>query len=518
MKSLLLRNDESTNSSLDFSKGITFKNPFVKISVIGAGIGGLASACLLATKGHQVMVFEKNSRVGGKMNIVEEEGFRFDTGPSLLTMPHLLEKLFSECGENLSDHLNLLPLSPICRYNYQDGTVFNCFEDRFNTQQEINEIAPEDSESYSKFLDYAEAIYNKTAEAFIYNPLYDFSDLKNLDLFSFFGIDAFSKVNERVDSYFKSEYLRKFFKRFTTYNGSSPYLAPATLNVIPHVELNQGGFYVDGGMYKIAETLFWLAGNLGVEFTFNAEVSMIEESKNRVKAIKVENTIFESDLIIANSDATETMLNLLPEHSILEKKKTKVRAIEPSCSGFVLLLGLDKKYNELVHHNIFFSDDYEHEFEQIFTEKVMPDDPTIYIANTSFSNPSHAPKDGSNLFILVNSPYLSENYDWNTKEENYTTKVIAKLERRGLKDLSKHIQFKDTITPKGFYEKYLSNKGSIYGTSSNKRYAAFVRPRNKSREVKGLYFVGGSTHPGGGIPLVIQSAFNAVELIERYEG
>ncbi len=490
----------------------------MKISVIGAGIGGLASACLLASKGHEITVFEKNSRAGGKMNIVDSEGFRFDTGPSLLTMPHLLEKLFNECGHKLEDHLKLLPLSPICRYNYQDETVFDCFDDRIKTQSEIDEIAPEDSEAYSKFLDYAESIYNKTAGAFIYNPLYDFSDFKSLDLFSFFGIDAFSKVSEKVDKYFKSEYLRNFFKRFTTYNGSSPYLAPATLNVIPHVELNQGGFYVDGGMYKIAETLFWLADSLGVEFVFGAEASEINVSEGTTKGIIVDDTFIESDLVVANSDATETIVNLLSNSSIPKKKKQKAAAIEPSCSGFVMLLGVNKVYDQLVHHNIFFTKNYEHEFRQIFEEKVMPDDPTIYIANTSFSNPSHAPENGSNLFVLVNAPYLSESYDWDNKADSYGMKVILEIEERGLNELSKHIRFKEIITPKDFYTKYLSNKGSIYGTSSNNKFAAFVRPRNKSREIKGLYFVGGSTHPGGGIPLVIQSAFNSVELIERYTG
>ncbi|MFV1885050.1 MAG: phytoene desaturase family protein [Balneola sp.] len=490
----------------------------MKISIIGAGIGGLTSACLLAAKGHKVTVFEKNKRVGGKMNLVEAEGFRFDTGPSLLTMPHLLEKLFNECGQKLEDHLKLVPLSPICRYNYPDGTVFDCFDDRLKTQAEIDKIAPEDSEAYSRFLDYAESIYTKTADAFIYNPLFDFSDFRNLDLFSFFGIDAFSKVSDKVDEYFKSDYLRKFFKRFTTYNGSSPYLAPATLNVIPHVELNQGGFYVDGGMYKIAETLFWLAGSLGVEFVFDAEVSEINITNEKTDGIRVNGEFLKSDLVVGNSDATETIVNLLPEKSIPKKRKEKIAAIEPSCSGFVLLLGIDTKYEHLVHHNIFFSENYQDEFRHIFEEKVMPDDPTIYVANTSFSNPSHAPEGSSNLFILVNAPYLSENYDWEKESALYQEKVVRNLEERGLSDLSKHIVFQAAITPMDFYTKYFSNKGSIYGTSSNNKFAAFIRPRNKSREIDGLYFVGGSTHPGGGIPLVVQSAFNAVELIERYSG
>jgi phytoene desaturase len=221
--------------------------------------------------------------------------------------------------------------------------------------------------------------------------------------------------------------------------------------------------------------------------------------------------------VISNSDATETTLRLLPDAVIPPRKRKKAANIEPSCSGFVLLLGIDTKYEQLVHHNIFFSDNYEREFEQLFEKKIMPDDPTIYVANTSFSDPDHAPKNGSNLFILVNAPYLSKHYDWEVSEQLYGDKIIRELEKKGLRGLSKHIKFRKSITPVEFYQKYRSNKGSIYGTSSNSMFSAFLRPRNKSREVEKLYYVGGSTHPGGGIPLVIQSAFNAVELIGRYE-
>lgn len=489
----------------------------MNISVIGAGIGGLSVACLMAARGNKVTVFEKNDSVGGKMNLIESGNYRFDTGPSLLTMPYILERLFEECGYDLYDHLALLPLSPICRYNYQDGTTFDCYDERKKTTDEIKKIAPQDAAAYSEFLDYAEDLYSKTADAFIYNPLYSWSDLKNIDLLSFFGIDAFATVNKRVDSYFDSPYLRQFFKRFTTYNGSSPYQAPATLNVIPHVELNQGGYYVDGGIYKIAEALFKMAESLGVSFEFNAEVKKINVTNGRAHGIETDDSEFKSELIIANSDATETITTLLDDNSVSKRRKKKATAIEPSCSGFVLLLGIDKKYDELVHHNIFFSKDYRYEFKQIFDEKVMPDDPTIYLANTSFTNQGHAPENGSNLFVLVNAPYLSEEYDWTSRAKAYGDKVISLLEQRGLGDLGSHVKFRHHITPKDFYSKYLSNKGSIYGTSSNDKFSAFVRPRNKSREVDGLYFVGGSTHPGGGIPLVVQSALNASKLIEKYE-
>ncbi len=490
----------------------------MNISIIGAGIGGLSSACLLAAKGHRVTVFEKNDNVGGKMNQIIAAGFRFDTGPSLLTMPFVLEKLFEECGASLSDYIELVPLNPISKYFYADGTQFSNFNNQVATLEQIRTFAPEDETAYLEFLEYSASLYNKTAQAFIFNPLFGFKDLKELDHLSFFGIDAFTTVSERVNSRFKSTYLRQFFKRFTTYNGSSPYIAPATLNVIPHVEINQEGFYVKGGLYKVAEALLKLAEELGVSFNFNAEIERILINHKAAEGIQLSNgKKFKADLIISNSDATETTVSLLPDAAITPRKKKKAANIEPSCSGFVLLLGIDAKYEQLAHHNIFFSDDYEREFKQIFEEKFMPDDPTIYIANTSYSDPNHAPENGSNLFILVNAPYLSEKYDWKVSKQFYGDKVIGELEKRGLKDLSSHIKYRKSITPVEFQENYNSNKGSIYGTSSNSMFSAFLRPRNKSREIEKLYFVGGSTHPGGGIPLVIQSAFNAVELIGRYE-
>ena len=489
----------------------------MKVSIIGAGIGGLTTAALMAAKGHEVTVFEKNERVGGKMNQVTESGFTFDTGPSLLTLPHLLEQVFEVCGADINDYIQLKKLTPICRYWYPDGTRFDSYDDLPITLEEIRKIAPEDEEAYLSFLAYSKNLYDKTADAFIYNPLYDLKDLKELDLISFFGIDAFSTVHKRIDQFFKSDYLRQFFKRFTTYNGSSPYQAPATLNVIPHVELTLGGYYVDGGMYTIARSLFTLAKKLGAQFHFNKKIDRIHVEKGKARSVISGNATYQSDIVVANSDATETIVSMMEPGKVSTAKKRKTAAIEPSCSGFVLLLGLDTSYSELKHHNIFFSNDYRLEFRQIFDEKTMPEDPTIYIANTSFSNTEHAPEGGSNLFILINAPYLSEQVNWDTEKDVYRKKIIRLLEEKGLSGLSSHIKFQRVITPRDFYELYASNKGSIYGTSSNDKFSAFVRPRNKSRQFDNLYFVGGSTHPGGGIPLVIQSAFNAVKLIDRYE-
>lgn len=484
--------------------------------VIGAGLAGLASACLLARRGFEVTVVEKNRTPGGKMQELQLYGYRFDTGPSLFTMPFILERLFKECGARLEDYLDLAEPDPVCRYFYRDGTVFNNYAERDRSMQEIREFAPEDEIAYSRFLDYSEELYQKTADAFLFNTLFQLKDLRNVKFTDFLKIDAFSTVSEKVDDYFKSSYMRMFFKRFTTYNGSSPFQAPATLNVIPHVELNMGGYYVKGGMYRIAESLYELAQKLGATFRFESQVKQIKVQSGKASGVELANgELLSADLVFANSDATETLLNLLPEGAVPNWRKKKQKSLEPSCSGFVLMLGCSRKWNNIAHHNIFFSHNYEEEFQQIFDQKKLPDDPTVYVANTSHTDPRHAPEGGSNLFILVNAPYIAEGQDWTTLRKTYSDGLIEKLQQRGLNGLRESIRCSEMLTPPDFYRLYQSNRGSIYGTSSNSRFAAFLRPRNRLRTIKNLYLVGGSTHPGGGIPLVIQSAFHAVTLLDQ---
>jgi len=486
----------------------------MEIGIIGAGIGGLATSALLASSGHEVTVFEQNSQCGGKMNEITLGDFRFDTGPSLLTIPFLLDKIFAACGQSIDDYLALQPLSPLCRYFYQDGVRFDCFSDLTKMLSEIQSFAPEDREAYVQFLGHSAELYEKTAPAFLFNTLDSLSQLKQIPLSDFLKINPFRTVNQVVDRYFESPYLRQFFKRFVTYNGSSPWQAPATLNVIPYVELCLGGYYVKGGIYQIAKALKKLGDQLGVQYYFNTGIQKIDVQNGKCRGLKTvsgEKYIF--DCIVSNSDATHTYLNLIAENDLPRSVQKKHETIEPSCSGFVLLLGIDRQYEQLAHHNVFFSEDYRAEFKAIFKEKKMPDDPTIYVANTSHSDKGHAPDGGSNLFILVNAPYLSASQNWSEEKQEWADRIIDMLEHRGFAHLNEHIIEKEIITPLAFKRQYSANRGSIYGTSSNSVWSAFRRPKNRSPYLKNLYLAGGSTHPGGGIPLVLLSAMNVYSLI-----
>ncbi|MET0752222.1 MAG: phytoene desaturase family protein [Pyrinomonadaceae bacterium] len=484
-----------------------------KIIVIGAGIGGLSAAIRLARSGFSVQVLEKNESVGGKVNFVEADGYKFDTGASLLTMPHILEDLFKFAGRELKDYLDIVPLEPICRYFWTDGTIFDASQDLEKTGSEITRISRQDAANFRKYLADSRRKYEVAEKTFLAHSLNDLPRLlRPKYLKDLFAISTLKTLDEHNKKYFSSAKLRQLFNRFATYNGSSPFQIPATFALIPFVEFGLGAWYARGGMYEIPKALERLAGELKVEFCFDAEIEKILVEQGKAVGVKLKSgKELRSDFVVSNADAVETYRNLLP----VENKKIESR--EPSCSGFVLLLGVKKRFSLLAHHNIFFSDDYKAEFDAIFKEKRPAANPTIYVCAASKTDATQAPEGHENLFVLINAPYTSDKTDWEKEKQSYRDLIIKKLENAGLEDLENSVDFEQIITPADFEKKYRANRGSIYGVSSNGIFSAFLRVPNKAKDVENLYFTGGATHPGGGIPLVLLSGKMAAELITNHE-
>ena len=488
-----------------------------KIIIIGAGLGGLSAACRLAKDGFDVTILEKNETVGGKVNFIENGGYKFDTGASLLTMKHVFEDLFNFCEKNIEDYLEIKPLEPICRYFWSDETKFDAFQNVEKTENEIKKIAPEDVENFRKYLADSKQKYEIAERTFLSKSLNELPALitpKNLpDLLKISTMKTLAKHNK---SFFKSEKLQQLFNRFATYNGSSPYKIPATFALIPFVEFGLGAWYVGGGIYQIPKALEKLAKELGADFRYNSEVEKILIENGKTVGVKLKSgENLTSDFVITNADAIETYRNLIDGKNRRIYAEKKLKKIEPSCSGFVLLLGTNKKFDSLAHHNIFFSDNYKAEFNAIFEQKRPAENPTIYICATSKSDETQAPENCENLFVLVNAPYTNPNVNWENEKKSYRNSIIKKLESFGLNDLENSIEFEQIITPEDFEEKYRANKGSIYGVSSNGIFSAFMRVPNRAKDIENLYFVGGTTHPGGGMPLVLLSGKMAADLISR---
>jgi phytoene desaturase len=490
-----------------------------KVAVIGGGLGSLSGAIHLARMGFGVQLFEQNDRLGGKVNELVMDGYRFDTGPTLLTMDFVIDDLFRLAGFERSEFLEFVPVDPICRYFFPDGSIMDASADMDRMTAAVESLSSGQGDAYGKFLEYCKQIYDFTADIFLFTPIHeirkmlgrgDLSTLLNLR-----KMDPFRTMHQGICRFFSDRRLIQLFDRYATYTGSNPYKAPATLNIISYVEHGLGGYYIKGGMYRLVEALEKVADRLGVEINTSAKVEKILWESGKVKGIGVKGEKISTDYVLCGTDVVIAYNSLIDG---LNRRRGKLNQLEPSLSGMVFLWGVKKIHPDLAQHNIVFSSDYEREFEQIFGELRAPDDPTAYISISSKTDPEHAPSNSENWFVLLNMPHLPDKdhiIDWVTQTERMRETVFSKLRKIGI-DISRHIETEMIYTPEDLLSLYSSNRGSIYGISSNSKTTAFKRHANRSRDIEGLYFAGGSVHPGGGIPLTILSGKMAAELISEH--
>lgn len=487
-----------------------------RIAIIGAGLGGLSAAVRLANSGFEVDVFEQNDDAGGKAGSLVFDGFRFDTGPSLLTMPNVLKELFSECGENLSDYINLKKLDIICKYFYTDGTIINAYSDLNQFGKEIEKSTHDKQKNLKNYLSYCKTIYDLTAELFLYNSPQKastyFSKKAFTALFQIKSIDPFRTVHQANSFFFRDKKMVQLFDRYATYNGSNPYAAPATLNIIPHVEYSLGSYIPQDGIFSISKSLKQLAENKGVNIYFNSKVEKIEVKNKSVKGVVVGGKLQPYDVVISNSDIINTYKTLVDVDS--SKIINKLGRHDLSTSALVFYWGLKGKHEKLEIHNILFSEDYKMEFDDLFTNRVIHNDPTIYIYISSKYKPTDAPKDCENWFVMINTP-PNINQNWDEEVKRFRKIIIEKIKKVLSVDIEGNIIAEQILTPVDLENRTGSYRGSIYGISSNDRFAAFLRHPNFSKVISGLYFCGGSVHPGGGIPLVILSGKIAADMIKK---
>ena len=478
-----------------------------KAIIIGAGIAGIATAIRLAIKGYDVEIFEANTYAGGKLAEISGNGFRFDAGPSLLTMPQYIDELFSLAGKEPADYFRYQRLDVICNYFYEDGTHLTAYADENKLISELVSKTTESTKFITNHILYSKKLYKLTHHVFLERSLSRLGNFFKWDafktLFRLSEVDTIRNMHQANKSFFKDERLVQFFDRYATYNGSNPYQAPATLNVIPHLEQHFGAYFPEGGMYSIVTSLVMLAEESGVKFHYNTPVDEIVMEKSKAKGIRIKNDLHQADLVISNADLWPTYKKLLKNHPQLHPQKNLQQ--ERSSSALIFYWGINKQFTQLDLHNIFFSADYKAEFDQLWQQKTIYADPTVYINISSKQQPSDAPAGCENWFVMINVP-ANDGQNWNELITLTRQNIITKLSRLLGEPIEPLIVYESVLDPRGIETKTSSYQGSIYGTSSNSRYAAFLRHANRSSKIKNLYFCGGSVHPGGGIPLCLLSA------------
>lgn len=480
--------------------------------VIGSGAGGLATAIRLSALGLKVSVFEKNGVPGGKIAQIRDKGYRFDTGPSLFTLPQLVDELTPDSASSLEYR----KLDTISRYFFHDHNVFTAPADPELFASEIARVAGEKKENVTRYLSETADLYNLSSPIFLFSAFHRLSklfDKNNLGVLTgMLRFNPFRSMHNHNLKAFESDKTIQLFDRYATYNGSDPYRAPATLNMIAHLEHNLGAYFPVGGIIRIVEHLHQIAVNAGVTFYFNQEVEEILMDKQRAAGVRVKEKRYPADLVISAGDIFRTWSTLLPKN----KAPRSVRKPDLSTSAMIFYLGIKRSFEKLDLHNIFFSGNYPEEFRSLSPKgKYTPyKDPTVYVYNSSLLNPDDAPPGASNLFVMINVSY-NHGENWNELAQEAKNHIFRKLQGHGI-DLSSGIEFERVATPESIEEMTLSTAGALYGNSSNSPTSAFNRHPNFSTKIKNLFFVGGSVHPGGGIPLCLASAKIVEEEVKSY--
>jgi phytoene desaturase len=493
---------------------LTYKCVKKKAIIIGAGIAGIGSAIRLANLGYEVSVYEKNTYLGGKLSEFEVNGYRFDAGPSLFTLPEQVEELFLISGKKVKDYFTYSRLPKITHYFFENGKKLHAYSSPEKFAQEAENQVREPKENILNYLKKSKLVYEMTENVFLKKSLHQLSTYLSVDtlraILKLHHLDNFRSLHKAHEKEFQTPEIRQLFDRYATYNGSNPFLAPATLKVIPHLEFGLGAYFPKKGMFDITQSLVNLAKDLGVRFHLEADVQEILLKDNKVVGIKLGEETIESYLVVSNMDIVGTYRKLLPSITPPEKLLTQTK----SSSAIIFYWGIKHLFPELDLHNIFFSKDYKEEFSAMFERNTIAEDLTVYVNISSKYLPTDAPKGCENWFVMVNAP-CNTGQDWDSLISKARKIIMNKLSKLLKIELENLIEVEKILEPRLIESKTSSSQGALYGNSSNNPYSAFLRHPNFSSNIKNLYFCGGSVHPGGGIPLSLLSAKIVGELVKK---
>ena len=500
----------------------------MRVGVIGSGLAGLAAACTLAARGHEVEVFEKNSWLGGKAAQLKEQGFQFDMGPTILIQPSVLRKIFAEAGKKLEDYVEMVRLDPQWRCFFEDGATIDLRDDEGLMSEDLEGRFPGMGKKYKELMALSRELHTISDKFFFWKSVGSIRD--TLDVGGAFDLKVLRDVLKMRMGKTVAGTIREFIPDLNTaqmldhmvqYVGSNPDASPAILTAIGSMQMEEGIWYPMGGTRAVPEAMVKLATELGVVFHPNADVAKILTSTEPgtkheavVGLMMTDGTQYHFDAVVSNEDAVRTHRELLHKTHAAKEFEDK-RTYEPACSGVVLYLGLKKRYEHLAHHDFVFSRDPEEEFHAIYDLGEPAPDPTCYLACTSFSDPKTAPEGGEAMYVLVHTPYLRPHHDWTKMFPAYRQVILDKLKRTaGCEDIEERIVFEHHLTPQDIHDRYRVLNGAIYGISSHGRFMGAFKPANRSKELDGLYLAGGAAHPGPGMPMVMMSGWIAADSLD----
>jgi phytoene desaturase len=499
-----------------------------KIGIIGGGLGGLAAACTLAARGHEVVLFEANDWIGGKAAVLHDQGFRFDMGPTILTLPSVLRRIFAEAGRTLEDELKMVRLDPQWRSFFDDGSRLDLCEDGAQMAKNIIEFSGDrrSAKGYEKFLKFSEDLHEISKKYFFYKPIGGMGDMFDwkgmVDISSLrdvFRMRLGRTVSETLRSFVPEPRVSQMLDHLTQYVGSAPDASPAVLCGIAHMQTDEGIWYPMGGTRAVPEALGKLAQDLGVEIRTKTEIKRITTNEGAVSGVVTSSgESIRLAAVVSNMDSARTHRELLDDSRAATRFERR-RKYEPACSGVVLYLGLNKRYEHLAHHNFVFSRDPHEEFEAIYRDGEPAPDPTAYVCAPATTEPGVAPDGGEALYVLVHTPYMRSHHDWKQMLPAYRAKIIDKLKKAaGLTDIEERIVVEHALTPQGIHDRYRVLNGAIYGLASHGRFLGAFKPSNRSKDIRGLYLAGGAAHPGPGMPMVMMSGWIAADAADADAG
>jgi len=482
--------------------------------VIGGGLAGLSAAIRLQYEGFQTTILEKNNQVGGKLHEVKLGTHQFDFGPNTITMPHVFQSVISDVGENPDDYFQFVRLEDHTKNVFADGTHLYLSSNHEKMIDELSRLDPQSALRYPDYLREIKKLYLLANQHFFHRTFSSWKDYLSIPLArSMLSARPLENMDHFHRRFFKDERIIRAFNRYATYIGSSPYTAPATFGLIGHLEMSDGVYFTKGGNSQIAHGFLKVAKKLGVTILCNEEVVKGHTVNGQLVSVETaSDERYHADVFVLNGDLLTQYPRLINEGDRPNFTDKKVQSFEPSISAFVILAATSKLF-DLHHHHVYFGDEVKEEFQDIFHKGMYGTDPTIYLCTSSKTDPSMSP-DGDNLFILVNAPPLKKNGPHPFDRFEMEERIYHHLEDRGLSIKPSLLQSK-IVDPKALAENYYAYRGSLYGLASNKRKDTFLRPYNRSQDVSNLFFAGGSTHPGGGSPMVVLSGQNVAKKIVK---